>query len=73
VPFIESKPSQFMLFTSIYIVSIALVLPFLPFGKYLGFVEPPPSFFIALMLIVPAYLCMVQVVKSWFIKRYGYE
>jgi P-type Mg2+ transporter len=73
VPFIESKPSQFMLFTSIYIVSIALVLPFLPFGKYLGFVEPPLSFFIALMLIVPAYLCLVQVVKSWFIKRYGYE
>ncbi len=73
VPFIESKPSQFMLFTSIYIVSVALVLPFLPFGKYLGFVEPPPSFFIALALIVPAYLLMVQVVKSWFIKRYGYE
>jgi P-type Mg2+ transporter len=73
VPFIESKPSQFMLFTSIYIVSIALVLPFLPFGKYLGFVEPPPSYFIALTLIVLAYLCLVQLVKSWFIKRYGYE
>ena len=73
VPFIESKPSQFMLFTSIYIVTIALVLPFLPLGKYFGFVEPPPSFFVALILIVPAYLCMVQVVKSWFIKRYGYE
>jgi Mg2+-importing ATPase len=73
VPFIESKPSQFMLFTSIYIVTIALVLPFLPLGKYFGFVEPPPSYFIALLLIVPAYLCMVQFVKSWFIKRYGYE
>jgi P-type Mg2+ transporter len=73
VPFIESKPSQFMLFTSIYIVTIALVLPFLPIGKYLGFVEPPNSFFLALLLIVPAYLCMVQLVKSWFIKRYGYE
>jgi Mg2+-importing ATPase len=73
VPFIESKPSQFMLFTSIYIVTIALVLPFLPIGKYLHFVEPPPSFFIALALIVPAYLCLVQIVKSWFIKRYGYE
>ncbi|MGB7581450.1 MAG: magnesium-translocating P-type ATPase, partial [Sedimentisphaerales bacterium] len=73
VPFIESKPSQFMLFTSIYIVTIALVLPFLPLGKYLGFVEPPPSYFIALTLITLAYLCLVQFVKSWFIKRYGYE
>jgi P-type Mg2+ transporter len=73
VPFLESKPSQFMIFTSIYIVTIALVLPFIPLGKYFGFVEPPPSYFIALILIVPAYLCMVQFVKSWFIKRYGYE
>jgi P-type Mg2+ transporter len=73
VPFIESKPSQFMIFTSIYIVTIALVLPYLPIGKYFGFVEPPSSYFLALLLIVPAYLCMVQLVKSWFIKRYGYE
>jgi Mg2+-importing ATPase len=73
VPFIESRPSQFMIFTSIYIVTIGLVLPFLPLGKYFGFVQPPPSFFIALAMIVPAYLCMVQFVKSWFIKRYGYE
>jgi Mg2+-importing ATPase len=73
VPFLESRPSQFMIFTSIYIVTIGLILPFLPLGRFFGFVQPPPSYFIALMLIVPAYLCMVQFVKSWFIKRYGYE
>jgi P-type Mg2+ transporter len=73
IPFIESKPSQFMIFTSIYIVTIAIFLPYLPLGKYLGLVEPPSSYFIALALIVPAYLCTVQFVKSWFIKRYGYE
>jgi len=73
VPFLESRPSQFLIFTSIYIVTIGLILPFLPLGKYFGFVQPPPSYFIALALIVPAYLCMVQFVKSWFIKRYGYE
>jgi Mg2+-importing ATPase len=73
IPFIESKPSQFLIFTSVYIVTIGLILPFLPFGKHFGFVEPPPLYFLALFLIVASYLCLVQFVKSWFIKRYGYE
>ncbi len=73
IPFIESKPSQFLMFTSIYIVTIGLLLPFIPFGKYFGFVQPPPMYFLALFVIVAIYLCLVQFVKSWFIKKYGYE
>jgi Mg2+-importing ATPase len=73
IPFIESKPSQFLMFTSIYIVTIGLILPFIPLGKYFGFVQPPPLYFLALFIIVAIYLCLVQFVKSWFIKRYGYE
>jgi Mg2+-importing ATPase len=73
IPFIESKPSQFLMFTSIYIISIGLVLPFIPLGKYFGFVQPPPMFFLALIIIVGVYLLMVQLVKSWFIRKYGYE
>jgi len=73
IPFIQSKPSQFLIFTSIYIVTIGLVLPFIPLGKYFGFVQPPPLYFLVLFLILAAYLCLVQFVKSWFIRRYGYE
>jgi len=73
IPFIESKPSQFLMFTSIYIVTIALLIPFLPLGKHFGFEPPPPAYFIALALILALYLFSVQFVKSWFIKRYGYE
>ncbi len=73
IPFIESRPSQFLIFTSIYIVTIGLVLPFIPLGKYFGFVQPPPGYFAALIIIVATYLFMVQGVKSWFIKKYGYE
>jgi Mg2+-importing ATPase len=73
IPFIESKPSQFLIFTSIYIVTIGLVIPFTPLGKYFGFIQPPPAYFIALFVIIAAYLFMVQGVKNWFIKKYGYE
>ncbi len=73
IPFFESWPSQFLIFTSIYIVTIGLMIPFTPLGRYFGFVMPPASYFIALILIVGFYLLMVQTVKSWFIKKYGYE
>ncbi|MCX5633782.1 MAG: magnesium-translocating P-type ATPase [Phycisphaerae bacterium] len=73
IPFIESKPSQFLLFTSIYIVTIGLVIPFTPLGGYFKFVAPPPLYFLALFVIVAAYLFTVQVVKKWFMNKYGYE
>ena len=73
IPFIESKPSQFLVFMSVYIVTIGLFLPLTTFGQYFRFVAPPPMFFLALVIIVTAYLFMVQFVKSWFIKKYGYE
>jgi P-type Mg2+ transporter len=73
IPFIESKPSQFLMFTSIYIVTIGLIIPFTPLGKFFGFVAPPLTYFIALFLIVVSYLFLVQIGKKWFIKKYGYE
>ncbi len=73
IPFIESWPSPFLIFTSIYIVSIALVLPYTPLGAYFKFIMPPASFFLFLILIVGFYLWSVQAAKVWFIKKYGYE
>ena len=73
IPFIESKPSQFLAFTSIYIVTLGLIIPFTPLGGYFKFVIPPASFFAVLAVIIISYLFLVQLVKSWFIKRYGYE
>jgi len=73
IPFVESFPSPFLIFTSIYIASIALVLPYTPLGTYFKFVMPPASFFVFLILIVGLYLWSVQTMKVWFIKKYGYE
>ena len=73
IPFVESKPSQLLVFTSIYIVTIGLVIPFIPLGKHFGFVTLPWTFFVALVGIVAAYLFTVQVAKRWFIRNYGYE
>jgi Mg2+-importing ATPase len=33
----------------------------------------PPSFFAWLVLILPSYAAMAQVVKSWYVRKYGYN
>ncbi|MDE2213769.1 MAG: magnesium-translocating P-type ATPase [Candidatus Omnitrophica bacterium] len=73
IPFVESWPSPFLIFTSIYIVSAAMVIPYTPLGAYFKFVMPPASFFLFLLGILALYLWLVQVTKVWFIKKYGYE
>jgi len=73
IPFIESKPSKFLVLTSLFIVMVGLVMPFSPLAKTFGFVQPPPFYFVILFAIIAAYLFVVQVAKSWFVKKYGYE
>lgn len=73
IPFIESRPSRFLVLMSLFIVSLGIAIPFSPLAKPFGFVKPPPMYFVALFIMVVAYLFLVQVVKKWFIRKYGYE
>jgi len=73
VPFLESRPSRFLILTSILIVSIGIIITLSPVAKFFGFVAPPPSYFAILFLIVITYLFMVQGVKTWFVRKYGYD
>lgn len=73
IPFLESRPSRFLILTSVFIITAGTLIPFSPLAKPFGFVTPPPLYFLALFFIVITYLLLVQVVKSWFIKKYGYD
>jgi len=73
IPFLESRPSGFLILTSIFIVATGMIIPFSPLAKHFGFVAPPPLYFVILFFMVVTYLLLVQVVKTWFIKKYGYD
>jgi Mg2+-importing ATPase len=73
IPFIESRPSRALILTSLLIVAIGIIIPFSPLAKPFGFVAPPPLYFLILFIMVITYLLLVQVVKKWFIGKYGYE
>jgi Mg2+-importing ATPase len=71
IPFIESWPSPFLLVSSILIVTIGFIIPQSSLGAFFGFIPPPASYYGALFLIATAYFFTVQMVKMWFVKRFG--
>ncbi|MEI7791937.1 MAG: magnesium-translocating P-type ATPase [Candidatus Berkelbacteria bacterium] len=73
IPFIESMPSKFLLYTTLGVVALGALLPYTIIGKWFGFAPLPAIFFLFLLAFVILYLLMVQAVKNWFTKKYGYE
>ncbi len=72
VPFIESRPSRFLVFMSVFIVTVGVAVTLLPLGHYFGFVKPSAEYFLSLIGIVLGYVIVTQKVKTWYVKRYGY-
>jgi P-type Mg2+ transporter len=72
-PFWKSKPSKYLLISSLSIVAFALVVPLTPLGDLFGFVAPPPLFYVALVILLGAYLTLAELVKNWFYKRHAYR
>jgi len=73
IPFLESWPSRFLMVTSALIVAIGFGLVFSPLAGALGFVVPPRLYFVLLALMVGVYLFLVQIVKVWFIRKFGFD
>jgi len=73
IPFLESSPSRLLLISSFAIVLLGWIIVYSPFGQYFGFIAPPPEFVAIILGIVVAYLILIQIVKMWFAKKYGWK
>jgi Mg2+-importing ATPase len=65
---LQSRPHPLLTTTSLAVVAIAAWLPFSPAAGYLGFVPPPPAFFLILVALVAVYLVLVQSVKARYFR-----
>lgn len=72
IPFVQSKPSRFLVIMSLVIISIGIFIPLSPLGRYFGFVQPPSAYFVVLIIIVAVYLAIVHFAKTKFVKKFGY-
>jgi len=72
-PFWKSRPSRLLLFNNMAIIASALILPYTPLGIIFRFEKPPATFYMALAVILSAYVALAEIIKSWFYRRYGYR
>jgi len=73
IPFLQSWPSKSVIATTLGIVAIGCILPFTPLTKWFQFAPLPPLFFLFLFAMGLAYLFMTQLIKTWFIRKWGYD
>ncbi|WP_243146625.1 magnesium-translocating P-type ATPase [Scytonema sp. UIC 10036] len=73
IPFLQSRPSLPMLLVTLSIMAVVIYLPFSPIAPVIGFVPLPAKYFLWLALILSSYCVLTQLVKTWFVKKYGYN
>jgi Mg2+-importing ATPase len=71
IPFIESRASWPLILTSVIIVAAGALLTISPLANTLGFVPLPPLYWLFLAIMLLCYSILTQVVKVWFIRRFG--
>jgi P-type Mg2+ transporter len=71
IPFFQSRASTALITTTLIIAAIGIALPYSWLAGFLGFVPLPPTYWIALSLILPSYVILTHIVKTWFIRRFG--
>ncbi len=70
-PFFLSRPSRWLLGACLGIVGVSLLIPFSPLAGTLGFITPPPLYFVILIVLVSTYLILVETLKQFFLKKYS--
>lgn len=68
-PFWKSKTNSTFAIGIFTITVIALLIPFSSVGKYLHFISPPPIFLILMVILVIAYIALIETVKFHFYKK----
>ena len=72
-PFYRSRPATLLLVTTLAVIAVALVLPYLPFSSIFGFVPLPAPLLLSMIGLTMAYVVAVEAAKKWFYARVGNE
>lgn len=64
--FFQSRPGRLLLTTTVILVPFAFLIPYLPYASVLGFVAPPATLLLALVVITTLYVLATEALKKWF-------
>jgi Mg2+-importing ATPase len=71
VPFVQSMAAPPLLMLTVCVMAAGIAVPFTPLGAAVGLVPLPIAYFPWLAGTLLAYSLLTQVVKRWYIHRYG--
>ena len=69
IPFLQSRPSAFLMMTSVTIMAIGIALPCSPLGRYLGFTALPALYWPYVAVTLLCYVVLTQTVKAWLLRH----
>ena len=68
-PFWRSRPSLPLTLSALAAVAVGALLPLSPLARPLGFGRPPASFYLLLIVLVVAYLALIELGKARFYRK----
>ncbi len=71
IPLLESRASGPLILTSAIIVAVGAWLTVPPLANTFGFVPLPSLYWLFLAVMLLGYAMLTQVVKTWFVRRFG--
>jgi len=71
IPFVQSRATWPVLLLTAAIMACGLLLPFVALGAKLKLVPLPGSYFLWLAGILLSYSVLTQIVKGWYVRRFG--
>jgi Mg2+-importing ATPase len=72
IPFKDSRPSLPLVVTTILICIAGVILPYTILGQQFQMTPMPPEYWYGLAFLLPCYLLLTQLVKMWFVKKWGF-
>ena len=73
IPFIQSRAALPLMVMTVVIMAIGIFLPMGPLAEYFKLQALPMSYFLFLPFILLGYMILIQLMKSFYIKRYGWQ
>jgi P-type Mg2+ transporter len=70
IPFLQSRASLPLAATTLAICLLGVWLPFSPLAGAFGLVVPPTPYWGIIALVIFAYMCLAQIVKTWVVRRF---
>lgn len=70
IPFLESRPSRYVLISALAIVSLGWLLPFTPLASYFGFARLEGGALLAIGALALVYLGLTQKLKGYIFRRF---